>query len=120
MKQGVNIFNDLIIYTHNCPIVTFSCCQCLTVFIFSCLGDILSGISSPILLFPVSCVYRPPFVSIFGASIGVRIHRSISSKSSVVFHYIFISHDTLLVAETSISLTFFLRIYRYTLKMEDS
>lgn len=115
MKQGVNIFGDLMIYTHNCSTVTFSCCQCLTVFICSCLGDILSGISSPIVLFPVSWVYRPLFVSIFGASICVMIHRSISSKSSVVFHYIFISHGTMLVAESSISQTFFLRIYLYTL-----
>lgn len=101
MKQRRNIFNDLIIHTSNrtfCFIITFSHYQCLTASNCSCLGDILSGISSYAIvsLFPQHTDLF--FVSIFGTSICVRIHTSISFKSCIVFHYMFNSYSTLLLA----------------------
>lgn len=67
MKHGGSGFNDLIIYTCNCTVLLlhFFCCHCLTASICSCLGDILSGISSPILLFPHFLSVQISFLSVY-------------------------------------------------------
>ena len=65
MQQGGNIFNDLIIYTRNCTILLSLLLSVFDSFYlqFSC--DVLSGISSPIPLFPYFLSVQTSFLSVY-------------------------------------------------------